>query len=176
MILFHGTNMEIDKIDLDKCKPYKDFGCGFYTTPLREQAFSMAKRTTKIFKKGKPCIIEYSCDDNLLSLNEDSKFASLNIKRFKEPNIEWARFVINNRNKKFANIKSLECNLDNKYDVVIGPVANDDITALVDVYLSGILSDEAITKELTFRNLSIQYSFHTERAITCLQKKGIHYA
>lgn len=25
MILFHGSNMEIADIDLDKCKPYKDF-------------------------------------------------------------------------------------------------------------------------------------------------------
>lgn len=32
MILYHGTNIEIDEIDLDKCRPYKDFGKGFYTT------------------------------------------------------------------------------------------------------------------------------------------------
>ena len=59
MILYHGSNIEIDKIDLSKCRPYKDFGCGFYTTPLKDQAITMAKRTVKIFNKGKPCITEF---------------------------------------------------------------------------------------------------------------------
>ena len=36
MRLFHGSNMEIDKVDLSKCMPNKDFGCGFYTTLLEE--------------------------------------------------------------------------------------------------------------------------------------------
>jgi len=45
MILYHGSNTEIVKIELDKCRPFKDFGRGFYTTPLKEQAWAMAKRT-----------------------------------------------------------------------------------------------------------------------------------
>lgn len=32
MILYHGSNLKIDEIDLTKCKPYKDFGQGFYYT------------------------------------------------------------------------------------------------------------------------------------------------
>ena len=168
MILYHGSNIEIVKINLNKCKPYKDFGCGFYTTPIKNQALSMANRTTRIFREGKPCVTEFICDDSLSAL--------LNIKRFNEPSIEWARFVINNRNKKFTDKHSPESNIDGKYDIVIGPVANDDITALVDVYLSGILSDELLAKELTFRDLSAQFSFHTEKAISCLKKSGIYYA
>jgi len=61
---------------------------------------------------------------------------------------------------------------DGKYDIVTGPVANDDITALINVYMAGILSDEALVKELTFRDLSEQVSFHTERAVACLQYNG----
>jgi hypothetical protein len=30
--LYHGSNIEIARIDLSKCRPYKDFGRGFYTT------------------------------------------------------------------------------------------------------------------------------------------------
>ncbi|MCL2443512.1 MAG: DUF3990 domain-containing protein [Treponema sp.] len=56
MILFHGSNMEIDKINLNKCRPYKDFGRGFYTTPIREQAAAMARRTVRIYHEGKQCI------------------------------------------------------------------------------------------------------------------------
>ncbi len=60
--------------------------------------------------------------------------------------------------------------------MVTGPVANDDITALMNVYLAGILSDDALIKELTFRELSEQVSFHTERAAVCLRKKEVHRA
>ena len=38
MILYHGSNMAIDGIDLNRCRPYKDFGRGFYLTDIREQA------------------------------------------------------------------------------------------------------------------------------------------
>ena len=175
MILYHGSNMEIEKIDLSKCKPFKDFGKGFYTTTLQEQAMNMAKRTVKIYRTGKPWVTEFFCDDALFVSSENFTSQPLNIKRFIEPNFDWARFVINNRNHKFTDSKSQDCNTDNKYDIVMGPVANDDITALIDVYLSGILSDEALTRELTFRNLSSQVSFHTEKSIMYLQKTGTYY-
>jgi len=170
MILYHGSNTEINKIDLGRCKPFKDFGPGFYTTPLYEQALTMARRTVRIYAKGKPCITGFFCNDALNSTPE-----LFNIRRFDEPSNEWARFVINNRNKKYTDIQSQECNINCKYDIVIGPVANDDITALVDVYISGILSVEALARELSFRELSLQFSFHTEKAINLLQKTEVSY-
>ncbi|MGN1144096.1 MAG: DUF3990 domain-containing protein, partial [Anaerovoracaceae bacterium] len=32
MILYHGTNLDITSISLNMCRPYKDFGKGFYVT------------------------------------------------------------------------------------------------------------------------------------------------
>ena len=43
MKLYHGSNMVIEQIDLSKCKPYKDFGQGFYLTEIKEQAEQMAR-------------------------------------------------------------------------------------------------------------------------------------
>jgi len=169
MILYHGSNIEIEKIDLSKCRPFKDFGTGFYTTPLQEQAWAMAKRTARIYKEGTPCITEFLFDETTL------KNINLNIKRFDKPNLEWARFVVNNRNHSYKDCSNPECNTDGKFDIVTGPVANDDITALINVYLAGILSDEALVKELTFRELSDQISFHSEKAIACLQKTKAYY-
>ena len=166
MILYHGSNIEIEKIELDKCRPFKDFGRGFYTTPLREQAWAMAKRTVRIFRDGAPCITEFFFDDAVF------KDPLLSIKRFTNPDLEWARFVVNNRNQLFNDLANSECNADNKYDIVIGPVANDDITALINVYLAGILSDDALIKELTFRDLSEQISFHTKKAVSFLHYNG----
>ena len=34
MILYHGTNMAFDAIDLKKSKPNKDFGRGFYLSAV----------------------------------------------------------------------------------------------------------------------------------------------
>ena len=34
MILYHGTNVEFDTIDLAKSKPNKDFGQGFSLLPI----------------------------------------------------------------------------------------------------------------------------------------------
>lgn len=43
MILYHGTNMAFDAIDLTKSKPNKDFGRGFYLSADYDQALAMAK-------------------------------------------------------------------------------------------------------------------------------------
>lgn len=43
MILFHGSNMPINKVDLSKSKKFKDFGQAFYLSAEREQARKMAE-------------------------------------------------------------------------------------------------------------------------------------
>ncbi len=53
MILYHGSNLKIDKIDLSKCKPYKDFGQGFYCTTIKKQAEFMAERVVKRMGRNK---------------------------------------------------------------------------------------------------------------------------
>lgn len=42
MKLYHGTNIEFDKIDLKKSKPNKDFGQGFYLSADLQQAKELA--------------------------------------------------------------------------------------------------------------------------------------
>ena len=49
MILYHGTNIDIQSINLALCRPYKDFGRGFYATEILEQAQKMAKRVARIY-------------------------------------------------------------------------------------------------------------------------------
>ena len=38
MRLYHGSNIAIGNINLAMCRPYKDFGRGFYLTDIEEQA------------------------------------------------------------------------------------------------------------------------------------------
>lgn len=45
--LYHGSNVNINQIDLTRSRPGKDFGCGFYLNPDKQQAMDMAVRTTQ---------------------------------------------------------------------------------------------------------------------------------
>lgn len=88
MILYHGTNLDIQSIDLALCRPYKDFGRGFYTTEILEQAQKMAKRVTKIYG-GMPIVNVYEVVDNFMENSE------LNILEFGNiPSEKWAVFVM----------------------------------------------------------------------------------
>ncbi len=65
MKLYHGSNVVIEKIDLSKCRPYKDFGQGFYLTEIRGQAEKMAQRTSVIYG-GEPIVNEFEFDEKAL--------------------------------------------------------------------------------------------------------------
>lgn len=167
MILYHGTNRDIQSIDLALCRPYKDFGRGFYTTELPEQAQKMAKRVSKIYG-GEPVVNVYTINDNFM------KSGDLNIKDFGNvPSESWALFVMNNRNKFYTDFRCSDCNFDCKYDIVCGPVADDDMTMLFRQYQNELISFDALMKGMTFKEVTSQYSFHTERAIQLLKKEGV---
>lgn len=78
MRLYHGSNMMIENIDLSKCKPYKDFGRGFYLTEIKEQAEKMASRTAAIYG-GEPTVTEFEFDE-LPSIHSRSRRLRIRIK------------------------------------------------------------------------------------------------
>ena len=167
MILYHGSNVEITEIDFEKCKPYKDFGRGFYLTKIKEQAVLMAKNKAALFD-GNPVVTVFEVDDDILHK------ADLNTREFSQvPSIEWAVFIVNNRNKDFVDFESSECNIDAKYDIVAGPVADDAIAATIRRYTGEKLDEEGLRRKLTYKELSNQYSFHTEKAVSYLRKVGV---
>ncbi|GHV27072.1 hypothetical protein FACS1894176_08590 [Bacteroidia bacterium] len=63
MRVFHGSDTLVSVIDLQKCKPNRDFGRGFYVTKLRSQADDMAIRVTRYSKKP-PYVTEYEFDED----------------------------------------------------------------------------------------------------------------
>ena len=68
----------------------------------------------------------------------------LNIRRFQESSIEWALLVTNNRN----GITDGEHNLNLHYDIVIGPVADDDLSLLFRQFSSGLIDESALKRIL----------------------------
>ena len=160
MILYHGSNVEVSSIDLSKCTKYKDFGQGFYMTSIKQQASEWAIKVSRRFSSGKPTLNIYEFSDNCESLKSIV---------FSEPDERWVAFVINNRNHDFSDHNNVLSNHDCKYDFVHGLVANDDISAILDTFLMGILPISEISKALVYKQLNDQYSFHTPKALSQLQ-------
>ena len=73
MILYHGSNTEVKEIALKMCKPFRDFGRGFYLSDIRVQAENMAKRTMRIKGYGKPLLNVYEIDDSFMKSNDLKK-------------------------------------------------------------------------------------------------------
>lgn len=167
MKLYHGSNMEIERVDLSQCRPYKDFGKGFYCTTIYEQAVAMAKRVVRIYG-GTPVITEYAFDEAALH-------SELCIRVFEKPTMDWAMFIMNNRSREFADLASADCNHDLKYDLVIGPIANDDLALLFRSFENGLITVDTLTKEMEYKKLTNQHSFHTPRAVAYLTKTGVHH-
>lgn len=157
MRLYHGSNMAITDIDLSRCRPNKDFGLGFYLSPDKTAAEKMAHRTVKRFG-GSPYVMTYDFND--------ADLERFTLRRFEKPTVEWAMFVMANRR---GVIGAQEHNLDNKFDIVIGPIANDDLALLFRQFSRGLLTVEMLMREMQYKELTVQYSVHTQQAVSLLK-------
>jgi hypothetical protein len=155
MKLYHGSNILIDKIDLSKSKPNKDFGRGFYLSDNEEQALEMAKFKT-LTLGGEPLISVFEFDENIISNN------TLKVKVFQDYSEEWADFV-------FANREGLD-NVE-EYDIVYGPIANDTVGLQIRKLKSGNIDKVEFLNRLKYmKGITFQYYFGTENAIKTLKK------
>lgn len=158
MKLYHGSNMEIDSIDLSRSKVGKDFGCGFYLSANKQQAVELAERKTEQIGTGEPVVNEFEFDETHLS------DGTLSILRFEEYSKEWAEFVLMNRkNRSRVSVHS--------YDVVIGPIANDTVGYQIRRFMIGVINMDQFIDELKYmKGISFQFFFGTEKAIKFLKK------
>lgn len=153
MILFHGSNMPIDAIDLSKSKPNKDFGRAFYLSPDLDQAKEMASFKADILG-GSEIISQFEIDS----------FDGLHLKVFESYSKEWAHFVFDHRNEPTGNTL-------HNYDVVYGPIANDRIGAQITRFKQGYITfDEFLNRIKYVKGITFQYAFCTKKAIDRLRK------
>lgn len=156
MILYHGTNGDIESIDLTKGMHHKDFGKGFYLTPDRNTAVRMAHKKARLFG-GVPTLISYELDDAVWHTD-------LKMKIFPERAcVEWFLFVDANRAKE--NTTSVH-----DYDMVVGPIADDGVVLQLTNYREGIYSPEQAAQLLQDKYLDQQYYFGTQKALHYLHK------
>lgn len=157
MKLYHGSTVDIAKIDFNKSKPNKDFGRGFYLSADKSQAETLAEY--KAFQiGGSPVLNTFVFDESHL---DDG---SLRVMRFEGYSKEWADFVFLNRNSE--NGESMH-----DYDVVIGPIANDRVGVQIRRYMEKEITLETFLENLKYmKGVTFQYFFGTEKAINLLRK------
>lgn len=152
MRLYHGSNVEVHKPSLLRSRKNTDFGRGFYTTTQKEQAEHWTSIKIERARKGRRVVSVFDVDDELLSNHE------LRIREFHGPDEAWLNFVVDCRK-----------GIEHDYDLVFGPVANDKVFTVVNLYESGVLSAEAAILQLKAYKTYDQLSFHTERVIGSLR-------
>ena len=157
MILYHGSNTIVDKPQLILQNRALDFGSGFYTTENKAQAISFAEKVYRRRKEGRPVVSVYEFD-------ETSAFIVCSLLRFEEPNEAWLDFVSANRNCTYHG---------QSYELIYGPVANDDIFLTFHLYASGELSKEETINRLKIKKLYNQLTLSSERAISYLNFTGV---
>ncbi|MBO6074416.1 MAG: DUF3990 domain-containing protein [Paludibacteraceae bacterium] len=156
MILYHGSTVDIPRIDLQKSKPNKDFGRAFYLSANYDQAMEMAQFKAE-FAELPPIVNVYRFDEKLLR--------EFNYKRFETYTEEWAHFVYNHRTEPQG--RTLH-----DYDVVFGPIANDTIGAQITRFKQGYISFEQFLQRIQYpKGITFQYAFCTQRAIDKLIKQ-----
>ncbi len=151
MKLYHGSTVAVKNPNLIKGRETTDFGKGFYTTTDFKQAEKWANLKKIRDGKKKAFVSVYEIPDDTLSRH-------YHILRFTGATKEWLDFVVANRRGE----KTV------KYDLVMGPVANDQLYATIRLYERGVVTAEAAIEMLKTHKLFDQLSFHASETVALL--------
>lgn len=142
-IIFHGSNVLVEKPQIIVSGFYKDFGYGFYVTSIEKQA-----RKWALTKKGESIV-------SVFSYQEDN---ALRIKSFPKMTDEWLDFVVDCRR-----------GIKHEYDIVEGPMADDQIWDYVEDFMEGAITREAFWVLAKFKYPTHQIVFCTQESLRTLK-------
>lgn len=152
MKLYHGSTVVVRHPNVEKGRNATDFGKGFYTTTSFEQAQKWALLKQKREQSGQATVSIYEVPDDILS-------RPYKILRFAGATREWLEFVVANRKGEAVE----------RYDLVMGPVANDKLYATIRLYEQHIITAEAAIEMLKTHTLFDQLSFHSSQVVSLLK-------
>ncbi|MCL2125567.1 MAG: DUF3990 domain-containing protein [Oscillospiraceae bacterium] len=152
MIVYHGGTDIVSVPKILDTFTGRDFGNGFYTTDIREQAIKWARRQARHRNKTEAVLNSYEIDDTILR--------TLNAKAFDGYSMEWLEFVVNCRS---------DAAFSHNYDVVIGKIANDDVGETVQAVIDGLMPKDFAMSRLAFMHANNQICFSTQNSIIHLQ-------
>ncbi len=156
MKLYHGSYTAVEKPEIIVPGRKLDFGAGFYLTSDFEQAARWAGQTVKRRKEGTPTVTVFEF--------ESAACDALKVKKFEAATMEWLLFVVANRKLSLP---------ESEWDIVIGPVANDQTAPALTLFMEDFLSAEHTIEMLLPQRLKDQYVFKTPRALEYLKFKEV---
>ena len=149
MIAYHGGVCEIRRPDILHSKNSVDFGPAFYLTTFQVQAEKWAQRKSLRLRRPS-CVNEYE-------LAED--WSGFRVLKFGGTDEPWFDFVCS-------------CRMDGtewqKYDIIMGRVANDDVYLTINRYLDGELTKAAALAELRYAKPNDQIAINSQQALDSL--------
>ena len=150
MLVYHGSDVVVEKPQIIIPNRTLDYGSGFYTTMNLKQAESFAFNVLRRNEgKGSPTVSYYEVE-------YDRIMRELHVLKFDNTNEEWLDFVYANRAARY---------FGEKYDIVIGPVANDSIYRVFRLYENGDIDRETAIRRLKVTKLYNQMTFCTQIAV-----------
>jgi len=156
MILYHGSTDIVEVPEIRMSEFGRDFGAGFYTTDIKEQAEKWAKRLARIRGKKQKGVVPVL---NVYEFDEKA-FEDLCIKRFDGYTMDWLDLIVLCRK---------DVNFTHEFDIVTGRIADDDVGETVQTVVDGLApKDYALTK-LTYMSANNQICFNTDKALEYLK-------
>ena len=157
--LYHGSDVLVEKPDFHYCKPYKDFGRGFYLSADKKQAEELARQRALQTNTPQGVVTSFLFDKAAMSSEE------LSVLIFEDYSEDWAKFVLSNRDRKLPQPI-------HNYDIVYGPIADDSVTFQLRRYMRGTIKtlSELIDELRYAKRITFQYYFGTQRALDKLIK------
>lgn len=153
MILYHGSYAQIETPKIITQEKGRDFGFGFYTTTIKNQAERWAIRSARLrsrhFEKPENAVV------NVYEFDEEAA-KRLKTKSFINADLEWLELVIKCRS---------DLNYKHNYDIISGKIANDNVGETVEYVLAGIMRKEDAVERLRFEKINDQTCFCTEEAL-----------
>ena len=150
MILYHGSLEIVEHPKILEASRPLDFGQGFYTTTSLQQARRWVR--LRMEQTGR--------EPGIINMYEYSPTKGLKLRRFRSANAAWVDFVHDNRAK---------LDFEHDYDIVEGPVANDNVYLSFNLYESGIITKAELIRRLKTYKLVDQLLFHTEVSLGTLK-------
>ena len=151
MKLYHGSNVEVPTPELLPSVRALDFGRGFYLTSDFEQAARWARTAVLRRGEGAAVVSVYEFDEPAAG--------ALKILRFGSADAGWLEYVARNRTRPTD---------APDFDIVSGPVANDNTMPVLNLYFKGAYSEEEALRRLLSQRLKDQFAMKTEAALSCL--------
>lgn len=144
MLIYHASDVVVDRPDTIHSRRYLDFGQGFYATAIQGQAERYAKKFILRNRKG------------ILNIYEYNPTEDLRIKQFEAYDGEWLDFVAACR---------MGEDVYKQYDVISGGIADDRVFNTLDLYFSHQMTKEEALKRLRFEKPNQQLCFTNQLAI-----------